>query len=263
MIDSPAPATGPPSAPIVAGQKFNAARPEVHARDAWSQYSYVSARLRDQIGSFLAQAGVAPGGRVLDFGCATKPYADLVPAGVELIGADLEGNPDADWAIDATGRIEAPDASVDVVLSTQVLEHVPSPGRYLAEARRVLRPGGALILTTHGLMYFHRDPEDYWRWTCDGLTKIVEEQGFEVERLEGLLGLAPTALQLFQDATCQHLPRKLWRPYLLAFQKAIAWSDRRYSDQSRRENALVLGVLARRAVGEPAGAGPDLAGGVS
>ncbi len=40
-------------------------------------------------------------------------------------------------------HIERPDASVDVVICTQVYEHVPDAGRMMAEIRRVLRPGGA------------------------------------------------------------------------------------------------------------------------
>ncbi len=59
------------------------------------------------------------------------------------------------------------------MLSTQVLEHVTDPRLYLAECHRVLRPGGPLLLSTHGIMVYHPDPVDYWRWTGAGLQRAV------------------------------------------------------------------------------------------
>lgn len=225
---------------------YRTSRPaRVHAEARSSQYGYVSRQIRETVESFIESASLRSGARVLDFGCATKPYRSLFAATVEYLGADLAGNPAADVVIDANGRLDAHSGSFDLVLSTQVLEHVSSPALYLDEARRVLRPGGVLLLTTHGLMYFHRDPEDYWRWTADGLNKILVDAAFDVVRMEGLVGLAPTALQLFQDATCRHLPRRLWKPYVYSFQSLIEFADRRYSAETRRDNSLVIGALAR------------------
>lgn len=225
---------------------FNSARPEdVHAERLTSPFAHISRLLRETVIDFAAAAALDPGSRVLDFGCATKPYNHLFP-GVTLIGADIAGNPIAECAIGADGRVDMADSSVDAVLSTQVLEHVASPSVYLEEAFRVLRPGRHLLLTTHGLMYLHRDPTDYWRWTCDGLAKIVSDTGFEVLEIRGLMGLVPTALQFVQDGTCSRLPRRLWKPYIYIFQRSIAWFDKQYSPASLRDNSLVLGVLARR-----------------
>ena len=86
------------------------------------------------------------------------------------------------------------------MLSTQVLEHVSDPRLYLAEAFRVLRPGGRMLLSTHGTFSYHPDPVDYWRWTCAGLRRIVVAEGFEVERFEGIVGMGATGLQLFQES---------------------------------------------------------------
>ena len=68
-----------------------------------------------------------------------------------------------------------------MVLSTQVIEHVPDTGRYLRESWRLLRPGGALIVTTHGLIPEHGCPYDFYRWTADGLARAVADAGFVVE----------------------------------------------------------------------------------
>jgi SAM-dependent methyltransferase len=131
-----------------------------------------------------------------------------------------------------------------MVLSTQVLEHAIDPARYLSECCRLLKPGGSLVLSTHGIMYYHPDPEDYWRWTSAGLAKLVEDGGLQVADMRGVMGLAAAALQLLQWATLGHVPRRARRPYTLLMQGLIAASDRRYSEVSKVHNALVLGVKA-------------------
>jgi SAM-dependent methyltransferase len=67
------------------------------------------------------------------------------------------------------------------VLSTQVLEHVNCHNRYLLEANRLLKPGGILILSTHGSFYDHGCPWDFRRWTAEGLKLDIENAGFRVE----------------------------------------------------------------------------------
>jgi SAM-dependent methyltransferase len=106
--------------------------------------------------------------RVLDVGCGDRPYAELFPG---AIGFDVPGNPHADLH----GSLEAipvEDASFDVVLCLQVLEHVPDPGAAVRELRRVVRPGGRVLVSTHGVYPFHPNPDDLWRWTHQGLERL-------------------------------------------------------------------------------------------
>lgn len=194
--------------------------------------------------TMVAASGLRPGGRVLDYGCAQRPYERLLPDGVEYVGADLPGNPSADVELKADGTVPLPDASFDVVLSTQVLEHVEDPGLYLAECRRLLKPGGSLILTTHGIMYYHRDPEDYWRWTVPGLSVVVAAAGLEIVDQDGVLGLAATGLQLVQDAWAYKVPRPLRRAFFLVMQAMIRLADRRQTPQTRSQNGMVIAVRA-------------------
>jgi SAM-dependent methyltransferase len=135
-----------------------------------------------------------------DYGCGNKPYEPIVaPFVAQYLGIDLELNPIADIHIAPTGAIQLDDEKLDVVLSTQVLEHVVDPKQYLQEAHRVLKNDGLLILSTHGYWMFHPDPTDFWRWTSTGLRKIVEDEGFEVVYFKGIIGRAAMGLQLFQD----------------------------------------------------------------
>jgi SAM-dependent methyltransferase len=218
----------------------------VHSEAPWAQYRHVAGQLRATIAELGSFGTLPPGARVLDYGCAAGPYRDLIGPGLEYVGADIAGNPGADVELADDGTVPLPGDSFDVVLSTQVLEHVEDPLLYLSECRRLLRPGGALVLTTHGIMYFHKDPEDFWRWTSDGLAKVVGQAGLEVTDRRGILGLAAAAVQLFQDATLPRLPKSVRRPYIMFMQAAAKGIDRRYSEEARRRDSLVLAVRAQR-----------------
>lgn len=128
----------------------------------------------------LAEFGTSEPIGVLDYGCGGSPYRSLFPCAqyhradfIEVDGLNFRTDPD--------GRLpDAPCGHYDLVLSTQVLEHVETPRTYLAEVFRVLKPGGQLLLTTHGVFPDHGCPYDFWRWTTDGLRLELERAGFEV-----------------------------------------------------------------------------------
>ncbi len=228
------------SAPVFQASR----RADVHSTAPWSPFAYVGKKLRSVLLDLIAAGETVGGTRLLDYGCADSPYRNQLPKTMEYVGADLKGNRAADVLLDEDGSVPLPAGSFDIVLSTQVLEHVADPSAYLVECFRLLRPGGTLVLTTHGIMYLHRDPQDYWRWTCDGLARIVQRAGLDVVEMRGVLGLAAAALQLLQDGTAGHIPRWLRRPYLLVMQSLIALADRLYSERTRAENGLVLAVRA-------------------
>lgn len=213
---------------------------------AWHPLAHIIKLLPLSLAELARELDTSSGMRVLDYGCADLPYRHFFPADADYLAADLPGNPQATLDIDSDGSVAVDDASVDVVLSTQVLEHVGDPQAYLAECARVLRPGGQLLLSTHGIMVYHPDPDDYWRWTCAGLRRAVESAGLEVQRFEGVMGLGASGLQLFQDAVYGRLPRRLRAPFALVLQRLIALVDRLERRESKRKNALVFGLVARR-----------------
>jgi SAM-dependent methyltransferase len=167
-------------------------RTDIREARPWHPYRHHIRMLPARLEALAADLGVPPGGRVLDYGCADLPYRHFFPDDVDYVGADLPGNPDATVELERDGRIPLPADSVDALMSTQVLEHVIDPRLHLEEAFRVLRPGGRMLLSTHGVFVYHPDPDDYWRWTCAGLRHAVTDVGFEVRRFEGIIGLVPT-----------------------------------------------------------------------
>jgi SAM-dependent methyltransferase len=123
--------------------------------------------------------------RVLDYGCGGSPYRPLFGECVYQ-RADFLGGANLDFEYSADSHLPPEAADYDCVLSTQVLEHVEKPASYLKECSRVLRPGGHLILTTHGSFQDHSCPYDYWRWTAQGLQRAIESAGLKVKSLKKL-----------------------------------------------------------------------------
>lgn len=118
---------------------------------------------------------------ILDYGCGGSPYRSLFP-NATYHRADFVEVEDLDFRTNAEGRLpDVESGHYDLVLSTQVLEHVEQPQVYLEEALRVLKPGGRLLLTTHGVFPDHGCPYDFWRWTSDGLKLELMRAGFVVE----------------------------------------------------------------------------------
>lgn len=182
---------------------------------------------------------------LLDLGCGSMPYRPLLAPHVgRYVGADIADNQLADVSFDADGTVPLDDASVDVVLSTQVLEHVVSPADYLAEARRLVTDEGTLILSTHGMWIYHPDPTDLWRWTEEGLRRQLSASGFEIESVRRLMGLASSSLQLLQDAFLQRLPAVARAPFAWCMQRLIALADR-YDRRVGGPDACVFFVVAR------------------
>jgi SAM-dependent methyltransferase len=185
--------------------------------------------------------------KLIDYGCGNMPYKPLLEPFVnKYIGVDLPENHLAEVHINAKGKIEMEDQSIDLVLSTQVLEHVEDPLFYLSESFRVLKPGGKLILSTHGYWMYHPDPTDYWRWTSTGLKKIVEERGFELKYFRGIIGRSAMGLQLFQDGLLFKLPKFL-RPVLsIWMQPWIVLFDKIHSQEQRDKDACTFILVAEK-----------------
>jgi ubiquinone/menaquinone biosynthesis C-methylase UbiE len=74
--------------------------------------------------------------------------------------------------------IPLPGESVDIILCTQVLEHLKYPPKALKEMYRLLKPGGRLYLSVPLTSDEHMIPYDYFRYTRYALDFLMQEQGF-------------------------------------------------------------------------------------
>lgn len=120
-------------------------------------------------------------GSILDLGCGEKPYQAFSSGKYSrYVGVDINRNSLAD--VLAFGEcLPFRDASFDVCLCTEVYEHVNDPYEVTVEVNRVLKESGVLILSAPGIMPVHGYPSDYWRWTAEGLRRMLSRHFFNVE----------------------------------------------------------------------------------
>lgn len=133
-----------------------------------------------------AHSGALPwNARILDVGAgATPPYRSNLPAGSRFVDLDL----DAGTVRGVAEALPFRDGAFNAVVSFAVLEHLRDPDLSIAEAARVLVPGGLLLLGTHGVYPYHPCPDDYFRWTQAGL-RLTLSRHLEVEAVVPIGGL--------------------------------------------------------------------------
>jgi SAM-dependent methyltransferase len=154
---------------------------------------------------------VRAGDRALDLGCGTGAFTALLAhSGADAVGADV-----AEAALERARRaqpelrfvrvaVEGPlpfeDHAFDLVWASEVIEHVADTARWLSDVRRVLRPGGSLLLTTpnHGRIHvLLRGLERYSEplgdhlhlYTRRSLAQTLSEFGFAEMELRAAVGL--------------------------------------------------------------------------
>ena len=170
--------------------------------------------------------------RVLDVGCGVKPYYPwFEPYVSEYVGLDVPGTPNAELE----GTIEAipaEDASFDLVLCTQVLEHCDDPPQGVRELRRVVKESGRVLLSTHGVQVYHPAPHDLWRWTHEGLERLFLTNGtwasVSVRPAVGTTATLALLLSIYVDLAARRAhAAPLGRLLIRALQAAAGSIDRR------------------------------------
>lgn len=112
-------------------------------------------------------------GKVLDVGAQYCPYYPLFQDKCEsYTSLDVLDTPIVDIVCNAE-EMQLDDCCFDLVLCTQVLEHVQNPQRVLDECYRVLKPGGLLIATAPSIFPEHGYPGDFWRFMPDGFRYLL------------------------------------------------------------------------------------------
>ncbi len=119
-------------------------------------------------------------GTVLDVGCGNRPYASYFSHVSKMIACDFNaarGPVDFECPAD---KVPLPDAAVDGILCTEVLEHVPEPLAVWREFHRLLRPQGRVLLSTPMYWPSHEEPYDFYRFPKFGLCRLARESGFQI-----------------------------------------------------------------------------------
>lgn len=101
------------------------------------------------------------------------------------VGVDMSAGPGVDRVVGATELVETFGAeSFDIVISTEMLEHVVEWKPVIVELVNVLAPDGLLVLTTRGPGFpYHPYPIDTWRYTVDAMQQILVAAGLVMRDL--------------------------------------------------------------------------------
>jgi len=124
-------------------------------------------------------------GRLLDFGCGTKPYKHLFNNVEEYVGLDFASDrvkgekTETDIVYDGK-TIPVDNNTFDSVLSTEVFEHLFDLNGVLKELNRVLKPEGLMLFTCPFSFGEHESPYDFARYTSFALKNILQSNGFEI-----------------------------------------------------------------------------------
>jgi SAM-dependent methyltransferase len=129
-------------------------------------------------------------GQVHEHGLANRPTLEVGSLDVNgttrrwfhgrYVGIDMRDGPGVDIVATAD-HIPFGDDEFDVVVSTEMLEHDPSPWLSMAEMGRVLKPGGHLLVTTRGNGFgLHLEPSDYWRYLPESMPILADLAGCDI-----------------------------------------------------------------------------------
>ncbi|MGH9141772.1 MAG: class I SAM-dependent methyltransferase [Vicinamibacterales bacterium] len=140
---------------------------------------------------------------VLDVGCAQQPFRPLIESsGLQYVGMDVVQN--RARTVDIISTLEdapTPMPAYPVLLCTEVLEHVGDIDAAFAGLRRLVSPGGAVLLTVPFIFPLHMEPYDFRRLTLHGVQRLAADHGFAVEQSAPLGGLSDVLATLIEDAS--------------------------------------------------------------
>ncbi|MCW8897449.1 MAG: class I SAM-dependent methyltransferase [Flavobacteriales bacterium] len=124
-------------------------------------------------------------GKILDVGSGSKPYKDLFVNVTQYIGMDIEvsGHEHTSSDIDVFYDGETfpfEDSTIDSLVFFEVFEHVFNPEQFLSEIKRVVKPGGTMVVTIPFIWGEHEQPYDYARYSSFGLKHLFDKHDFEI-----------------------------------------------------------------------------------
>lgn len=125
---------------------------------------------------------------VLDLGCGRLTNSNLLKnsKAIYMDGAYFEG---VNVVCDFAKKIPIKSASVDAILFSNVLEHVPEPQFLMKEISRILKEDGELLLLVPYSIKLHQTPFDFYRYTNFALEYLSDNSGLKVNEIRNVGGI--------------------------------------------------------------------------
>ncbi|WP_165614127.1 class I SAM-dependent methyltransferase [Mycolicibacterium holsaticum] len=192
-------------------------------------------------------------GDLADLGCGKAPLLGAYRHRcASFLLADWDHSPHANPLPHVSVNLNEPLKSFntntfDVVILSDVLEHIREPQRLMCEISRILKPGGYLLLNVPFAYRIHEAPHDYYRYTRFALERFVQQSEMEVVKLVPLGGW----IEVMADQWCKLLAyARMPLLVVLIHRIAIAFHrtalGRRLSARGGEALPLGYGLVARK-----------------
>jgi SAM-dependent methyltransferase len=147
------------------------------AREHWSKWRHSNYEfLREKLESFPDKFVIA------DLGCGESPFRDLLDRFQTCLKVDFTPYAGVNIVADLSEKLPIKSNSMDVVIASNTLEHLPDTGNFLIECYRILKPGGTILITVPFMIPLHQEPFDFLRFTEYQLKYLLEKSRFtEIE----------------------------------------------------------------------------------
>lgn len=135
---------------------------------------------------------------LLDIGAGGSPFAKLLEP-FQTYKVDFKPYKGIDFLTDLNQLIPVVDGTFDVILMSNLLEHIPEPLTLLRESHRILKQGGVLLVTVPFLIKIHQAPYDFLRYTEFMLNRLFPNAGFQQIRIEKIGNIFDVHSQVFSS----------------------------------------------------------------
>ena len=145
---------------------------------------------------------IPPGGKILDIGGKKKNkrgFFNIEEYDFKVEYANIDESTDPDYICDVS-TLPMASNRYDAVILSEVVEHLREPREALAEAYRVLKPGGRLLICTPFLFRVHADPYDFARYTdywFDSTLKSIGFKNLQIKSQGSFFSVLADMLKLF------------------------------------------------------------------
>lgn len=227
---------------------------KANPRDPFTRFSSYKWLIARRLSAAIARTSRHAHGRFLDVGCGHRRFAGYFNV-ERYYGLEYPTTFGSDGtSVDVFGTALAlpfADRMFDTVASFETLEHVTDTAQMIDELRRVVRPGGSVIVSVPFLWGEHCQPHDYFRFTAFGLRHLFELRGLKVVHQERVGGF----WTFYGQRLCYYLAevygRDGWMARSLAFVVLVCASLLDALDPANGEYAMSV-IVGLRAAEEEA-----------
>jgi SAM-dependent methyltransferase len=179
-----------------------------------SRRYFIRSRRWRFIEQFVINLALTSNQIVVDLGAGKMPYRKLF-SDCQYVPLDFENRTEDQKVIltDLNNKIDMASNFADVILCTEVLEHINEANLFCREIYRLLKKNGHLILTVPFVWPLHEEPNDYCRYTKYKLHDLLDRLGFTDIRIIESNGNCSTLVQL----TINQLKSRFWLPIIIVF----------------------------------------------